>query len=80
MFQRLVTGAWMIAFFTLGCSAWAHEGHGHNPSQGNTATHYFTEPVHLMQFAAIAGAVLFVGWVALKWFYGSPNSKHSSQQ
>lgn len=51
-----------------GVTAFGHEGHGHGQADGNSPTHYLTEPIHLLQFAAIAVAVFAVGWFAMKLF------------
>ncbi len=60
---------------SVAVSAFAHEGHGHTPNgQGETATHYFTEPVHQLQFAAIAGFVFVVGWMLLRRYLHRTNS------
>lgn len=66
--QRL-TKFHAIALLTIyGSTAYAHEGHGHGQVSGNSPTHYLTEPMHLLQFAAIAVAVFAIGWFALKLF------------
>lgn len=58
-----------IALLSIyGSTVFAHEGHGHSHVSGNSPTHYLTEPMHLVQFAAIAIAVFAIGWVALKLF------------
>lgn len=58
-----------LCFTAVTCPlALAHEGHGHTTGQGNTPTHYFTEPLHLIQFAAIGLTVFVIGWIALKRF------------
>jgi hydrogenase/urease accessory protein HupE len=55
-----------LALTVSGSLALAHEGHGQT-GQGNSATHYLSEPFHLFQFFAIGVAVFAVGWMGLKW-------------
>ena len=58
-----------IALLSIyGSTAFAHEGHGHSHVSGNSPTHYLTEPMHLIQFAAIAVAVFVISWFAMKLF------------
>jgi hypothetical protein len=66
--QRLTKFLSVALLSTYGSTVFAHEGHGHGQVSGNSPTHYFTEPMHLMQFAAIALAVLAIGWFAMKLF------------
>lgn len=69
---RLFYSATCIVACLIGSTAMGHEGHGHNPGQGATPTHYLTEPLHVMQFAAIALAVFAIGWFSLRWYiFGS---------
>lgn len=56
----------LLSFY--GSTAFAHEGHGHGQVSGNSPSHYLTEPMHLLQFAAIGVAVLAIGWFAMKLY------------
>lgn len=59
-----------IALFSIyGSASFAHEGHGHGHVSGDSPAHYLTEPMHLIQFATIAVAVLAIGWFAMKLFF-----------
>ncbi len=66
--QRLIKFLAVAMLSIYGSSVFAHEGHGHGHASGNSPTHYLTEPMHLMQFAAIAVAVFAIGWFAIKLF------------
>lgn len=72
--QRLLWLSCVLGNLFLGSLAFAHEGHGH-AGEGNSAKHYVTEPVHVLQFGLVAAVVLACGWMAMRWF----SSKHTHQ-
>jgi hypothetical protein len=65
----------MLAVVVPGLPAFAHEGHGHTAGQGHTAAHYLTEPLHWLQFVALALVVFVIGWVTMKWYFSSNRSR-----
>jgi hypothetical protein len=49
--------------------AWAHEGHGKAPvGEGNSVTHYLTEPYHLSQILGGLAIVVAVVWIGYRWW------------
>jgi hypothetical protein len=66
MFGSSIRFMFLLIATVPALSSYAHEGHGQSIGNGNTPSHYLTEPLHLFQFAIIAFTVIAIGWVALK--------------
>lgn len=78
MIRHLTTSLCVSGIILMSTEILAHEGHGHISGQGHTASHYLTEPVHLLQFAALALFVFVIGWLGLRWVFPISDIRKSS--
>lgn len=67
-----------IATYLSTTACLAHEGHGHSSAPGTSATHYLSEPYHVLQFAGIVAVILAVGIAGLRWYFTSTAHSRSS--
>lgn len=64
----------IAAVWLLAAPLMAHEGHG-TPGQGHTASHYLTEPMHVLSGALLLAAMVGLSLVAWRYFRSSPGSE-----
>ncbi len=60
-FRAIFFAALATAMTTSICLA--HDGHGHSPDQGQTLSHYLSEPIHLAEILTIAVAAGAIGYL-----------------
>jgi len=67
----------LLATGVMGMPLMAHEGHG-AAGEGHTATHYMTEPIHLVSTFLVLAALSAISVVAYGyWNHQNSNSKTS---